>query len=166
LVSQPPANGDHGVVVDGPRGWSGGGVGSLVVHRRQVAWSGGPEPEGERHRESDPATWRWCRSRGCRKTTSSGRRPGWWYLRARNCRPHDRPCGEGGAGNAGRCEARPAGARLRSGAGAPRGPRRRWRAELGKGGAAGGRRRLEGGCGRLAGKQGVGEGAGGDQGEG
>jgi hypothetical protein len=66
-----------------------------VVHHRQVASSGGPEPEGERHRESDPTTWRWYRSRGCRKTTSSGRRPGWWYLCARNCRPHDRPCGGG-----------------------------------------------------------------------
>ena len=56
MVSQPPANGDHGVVVDGPVGWSRG------------VWSGEPvpEPEGEAHRESDPDTWRWCRSRGCR----------------------------------------------------------------------------------------------------
>jgi hypothetical protein len=27
LASQPPANGDHGVVVDIPTGWSGGGAG-------------------------------------------------------------------------------------------------------------------------------------------
>jgi hypothetical protein len=65
-----------------------------VVRRRQVVWSGepAPEPEDERHRESDPVTWRWCRSRGCRMTASSGCRPDRWYHRARNCHPHDRPC--------------------------------------------------------------------------
>jgi hypothetical protein len=40
--------------------------GSSGARRRRVAWSGEPAPEGERRRESDPTTWRWCRSRGCR----------------------------------------------------------------------------------------------------
>jgi hypothetical protein len=39
-----------------------------------------------RHRGSDPSTWRWCRSRGCRSTASSGHRPGRWYRRVRNRR--------------------------------------------------------------------------------
>jgi hypothetical protein len=68
----------------------------VVRWRALGRWRGQKEPapelEGERHRESDPTTWRWCRSKGCRMTARCGRRPGRWYLRARNCHPHDRPC--------------------------------------------------------------------------
>jgi hypothetical protein len=40
-----------------------------------------------------PATWRWSRSRGCRRTATRGRRPGRRDHHERIRHHHGRPCG-------------------------------------------------------------------------
>jgi hypothetical protein len=99
-LSQPPAGGDQVVEVGVPGGRSAGGAWARRVHRTEVAGacrsevqSGGPAPREGGHSVPSLATWRWSRSRGCRRTATCGRHPGRRDHHERVRHPHGRPCG-------------------------------------------------------------------------
>jgi hypothetical protein len=50
-------------------------------------------PGDGRHSVPGLATWRWSRSRGCRRTATRGRHPGQRDHHERGRHPHGRPCG-------------------------------------------------------------------------